>query len=295
MITFDIPGSGVQTISPTSALPTITDPVIIDGTTQPGFTNKPIVVVSGARRGANANGFDIELSQGTGGPFATGATIKGLVINGFSANGVLIGADQGPNPGSFDNTITGDYIGTDASGTKAAPNGLNGVFINGVDSNNTGTQASNNVISGNLISGNGNDGVLIQANVNGIASGNLVSGNFIGTNVTGTAAVPNGQVGSTSETGSAGVKIISASGNLVGGTSISGSSISGASAAGTISATPGVGNVVSGNAIDGIHVIGTVTDPTNTTGVAGNFVGVDSSGNLPLGNAAFGIEVSARR
>ncbi|MDQ3754414.1 MAG: hypothetical protein M3371_06750 [Acidobacteriota bacterium] len=36
-IAFNIPGSGVQTISPLSALPTITDAVVIDGTTQPRF------------------------------------------------------------------------------------------------------------------------------------------------------------------------------------------------------------------------------------------------------------------
>ncbi len=35
-IDFDIPGTGVQTIRPTSALPIITDPVTIDGYTQPG-------------------------------------------------------------------------------------------------------------------------------------------------------------------------------------------------------------------------------------------------------------------
>ena len=43
-IEFNIPGSGVQTIAPTSALPTITDPVIIDGYSQPGTspnTNTP--------------------------------------------------------------------------------------------------------------------------------------------------------------------------------------------------------------------------------------------------------------
>src|ERR1035438_8088681 len=36
-ITFNISGSGVHTISPSSALPSITDPVIIDGTSQPSF------------------------------------------------------------------------------------------------------------------------------------------------------------------------------------------------------------------------------------------------------------------
>src|SRR5438094_10355275 len=35
-IAFDIPGRGLQTISPLSALPDLTDAVILDGTTQPG-------------------------------------------------------------------------------------------------------------------------------------------------------------------------------------------------------------------------------------------------------------------
>ena len=41
-IAFNIPGTGVQTIRPTSALPTITDPVTIDGYTQPGSPPTPI-------------------------------------------------------------------------------------------------------------------------------------------------------------------------------------------------------------------------------------------------------------
>ena len=43
-ITFDIPGTGVQTISPASALPTITDPVVIDGYTQPGASPNTLAV-----------------------------------------------------------------------------------------------------------------------------------------------------------------------------------------------------------------------------------------------------------
>src|SRR5262245_5991918 len=35
-IAFDIPGAGVHTIRPTTALPIIRDPVVIDGYTQPG-------------------------------------------------------------------------------------------------------------------------------------------------------------------------------------------------------------------------------------------------------------------
>jgi hypothetical protein len=36
LIAFNIPGGGVRTIRPTSALPAVTDPVVIDGYTQPG-------------------------------------------------------------------------------------------------------------------------------------------------------------------------------------------------------------------------------------------------------------------
>src|SRR6185503_11038389 len=35
-ILFNIPGAGVQVIRPATALPLVSDPVIIDGTTQPG-------------------------------------------------------------------------------------------------------------------------------------------------------------------------------------------------------------------------------------------------------------------
>jgi hypothetical protein len=294
-IHFNIPGSAPFQINVGSSasaagipLPQITQPVVIDGTTQTGFAGMPVVIVNGASAGANANGFDVELGTGV---FSNGATIKGLVINQFSSNGVKIGADNVSGSGGFDNTITGDYIGTNVAGTSAVANGANGVFINGVDSNNLGTQASNNLIAGNVISGNTNDGVLIQANVNGIATGNLVSGNFIGTTAAGAAALGNGAAGTTSQTGNSGVEIVSASGNLVGGTSISGNSIAGTHPAG-LSATAGTGNVIAGNAANGIRVVGTLTDPASTNGAAANFVGVDASGNSALGNARFGIEIS---
>src|SRR2546430_2551126 len=42
-IVFNIPGGGVHTIAPLTPLPMITDPVVIDGTTQPGFAGTPII------------------------------------------------------------------------------------------------------------------------------------------------------------------------------------------------------------------------------------------------------------
>src|SRR5947207_10629491 len=47
-ISFSIPGSGVHTITPTSALPLITNPLTIDGSTQPGFAGTPLFEITGA-------------------------------------------------------------------------------------------------------------------------------------------------------------------------------------------------------------------------------------------------------
>src|SRR5258708_1101639 len=86
MIVFTIPGAGVNTIAPASALPTITDPVTIDGTTQPGFAGSPIIELSGAIAGP-ANGLNIT---------AGSSTVLGLVINRFKG---------GNNPSSSGNGI----------------------------------------------------------------------------------------------------------------------------------------------------------------------------------------------
>ena len=54
-IAFDIGGVGHQTIQPLSALPTITDPVIIDGGTQDGFAGTPIIEIDGSDRSESSS------------------------------------------------------------------------------------------------------------------------------------------------------------------------------------------------------------------------------------------------
>src|SRR5437588_5147 len=63
-------GSGVRTIQPTTALPAITNPVTIDGTTQRGYRGTPIIVLDGALAGAHANGLTIT---------AGNSVVRGLV------------------------------------------------------------------------------------------------------------------------------------------------------------------------------------------------------------------------
>jgi CSLREA domain-containing protein len=213
-IKFNIPGAapfqinvGSSASAANIALPQIIQPVVIDGTSQPGYSGHPVIIVNGASAGANANGLDIELGTNV---FSAGVTVQGLVINQFSGNGIEIGADNVTSVVTSTNNIGRNYIGTDVTGNTAVGNGASGIFINGVDSDNLGIAASNNVIANNVISGNANDGVLIQANANGVASGNTVVENSIGANVTGTAPVPNGASGNLSATGSSGVEIIGA-------------------------------------------------------------------------------------
>src|SRR6185295_15233851 len=47
-IEFNIPGPGPYTITLATGLPDITDPVTLDGTSQPGFSGSPIIELSGA-------------------------------------------------------------------------------------------------------------------------------------------------------------------------------------------------------------------------------------------------------
>src|SRR5207248_10720510 len=74
-IAFQIPGAGVRTIAPTSPLPDTADGVTIDGTTQPGYAGTPLIELSGASAGANADGLRI---------MAGSTTVRALIINRFS-------------------------------------------------------------------------------------------------------------------------------------------------------------------------------------------------------------------
>ena len=205
-INFDIPGPGPHTIQPLSALPTITDAVIIDGASQPGWQDAPIVELDGTPTGP-MDGLTIA---------ANDSTVKGLVINRFGGNGISIRGDG--------NTVSGNYIGTDANGTTPLPN-VGGMWIGDGASNNTiggATGGERNVISGNL-----GEGLTLFGNG---TSGNVVSGNHIGTDAGGTSALPNIYNGVWISDG--------ASNNTIGG------------------ATAGAGNIISGNDAAGIAIAG---------------------------------------
>ena len=120
-IVFNIPGSGVKVINLLTALPAITEAVVIDATTQPGYAGTPLIELDGSAGGGNASGFMI-----TGG----GSTIRGFAIGRFNGAGITLTSNN--------NVIQGNYIGISATGTT-------------VKQNSTGIALSNS--SNNLIGG----------------------------------------------------------------------------------------------------------------------------------------------
>ena len=303
-IGFNIPGAGVHTISATNALPVITDPVTIDGYTQPGSAtnslangdNAVLLIELNGSQAGGVRGLTIATSN---------TTVRGLVINGFS-DGIFL--QSGNN-----NVVEGNFIGTDTTGTSATPNTASGIFIAAPDSTIGGTNPSGrNVISGNLGSG------VVFRNVP--SPGGHVLGNFIGVDRTGTNRLANGNTGVALD-GSSGVtvggtnvnarNIISGNGgdgidvgNIAGsgifgnfiGTDVTGTKaisnnlgiyLFGGSMSNIIGgATVAARNIISGNNNTGILVSGFDNE------VLGNFVGVDVTGTHALPNANGGVNLS---
>ncbi len=264
-ISFDIPGTGPHTIAPTSALPTITDPVTIDGLSQPGAAPGALLIeLSGASAGPGVDGLVIT---------AGGGIVRGLVINRFAHGIMLLGGSS---------TIAGNYLGTDVTGMAARANTDTGVAMLG---------SSNNVIGGaspadhNLISGNAGAGVSIRN-----SSGNAVKGNYLGTDAAGAAAIPNLH----------GVFIWDAPNNTVGGTAPGeGNVISGNNEEGVVISQVGAtGNLVAGNFIGtdptGTVALGNIQNGVYIDSSSGNTVGGTSTGarNVITGNLLDGVLIT---
>jgi titin len=197
-------------------------------------------------------GNGVAISGGASGNMIGGASAAPVnVISGNTNDGVLI-----TGAGTDANLVQGNYIGTNKAGAAAIPNRNNGVEIANTAVGNTigGTTPA----PSNLISGNGNDGVLI-AGAN--TTKNVVAGDFIGTDATGTAAVPNQNDGVLVDN--------AASGNTIGGT------------------TAAARNVLSGNENSGIELIGA---GVQNNLLEGNFVGSNAAGTASVANG-FGVQI----
>jgi titin len=266
-IVFNISGTGPFTITPASALPTITVPVVIDGTTETGYAGTPLIEINGSSLPSSTDGLLIS---------AGGSTVRGLAINRCPRDAIRI-QSLGTN------VIQGNFLGTDPSGTIARANGEGGVMIYSSPGNLIGgTTAS----ARNLISGGNQNGIYLFNS----ATGNVVSGNYIGTSVTGLAGLKNVYNG---------LEIANSSSNLVGGTNPgAGNVISGNGQSGIyFLSAPATSNLVQGNYI-GVNATGTGAisnglDAVTIDGVSGNTIGGTAAAaqNILSGNMESGVYI----
>jgi hypothetical protein len=235
--------NGVFNIHLTGMLPPLAaNGLVIDGSTQPGFAGKPLIVVDASQIIPETFTSDTVLI------YSSSNQLKNISFTGFDWNGITLEYADATN-----NTISGCWLGVDATGMHAAPNAYQGILLAG--------GASGNVIGGtsalarNVISGNAQYGVCIT---DSNTTGNIVLGNYIGTDASGSNALAN-----------------QLSGVLIGG------GASGNTVGGNYALTR---NIISGNAQYGIFL-------TNTTGnfIYGNYLGVNVGGQTALGNALSGI------
>ena len=282
---------------------------IISGNTDYGVNIWASCLVEGNFIGTNAAGTAAVanglggIGVGAGATIGGTATVAGNVISGNTDYGLFIGQSC---------LVEGNEIGTNAAGTAAVANGLDGIAVVGSGATIGGTTAG----AGNIISGNTQYGVDIDA------SSCLVEGNEIGTNAAGDGPVANGDgiyvflygpgatIGGTT-TNAANIisgntdygVYIDASSCLVEGNDI-GTNAAGTAAmangqdgayvtasGATIGGTAtGAGNVISGNTGSGVEISG--TGATGTV-VAGNLVGLSENGTQLLSNGGDGIEIDS--
>jgi hypothetical protein len=268
LIQFNIPTTdpgynsttGAFSIKPLSALPTISDTLVLDGYTQPGASPNTMavgdnavlkIVLDGSVAGA-VDGLVIGVGN---------STVRGLVINNFAYGTALVLS------GSGNDVVTGNFIGTDVTGESAAANNI-GILTQDTSGNRIGgtSPAERNIISGNNSSlpdsadggTNPSDHGIDESNSTHSTGGdNLIEGNYIGTDKSGTFALANF------------IGIFGGNNNTIGG----------------LTTTPGTGagNLISGNA-GGISAL----DYQNL--VVGNLIGTTATGMAALPNGG-GIEI----
>jgi hypothetical protein len=171
-IRFSIDGS--TQILPSTPLPQITEGLVIDGTTQPGYMETPLIQIHGTGAGSGASGL---LSRAP-------INVRGLAISGFARWGIDVNAGGG-------GLIAENHIGVDRAGTSGLSNGTSGDPGTGgirvlTPGYRIGTLAFRD---GNVVSANHGQGIAVGSFD---APNTSVVRNIVGRARTGTGALPNG-------------------------------------------------------------------------------------------------------
>jgi hypothetical protein len=262
VIKFAIPGTGVHTIQLTSPPPVIAHSLTVDGYSQPGSAVNTQAPDQGGLNakigieivGSGALGFLYDANTGA----SHTLTFQGLALHGFI--NPISGQVDYETPQAQIN-IFGCYIGTTVDGTALATPANSGHAVSlGYDNAQIGgTQPWQR----NLLSGNGT-GAVTTGYMHGSATASLViEGNLIGTNASGTSAIPNGNDAVNLSIDGPNVRI----------------GCSGAGCAGAASR-----NVISGNGRSAIAIADAFSQNPGGMQIKGNFIGTDWSGTHGLPN-----------
>lgn len=238
-----------------TALPAISEAVVIDGYTQAGASPNTqstaqglnavltVELVPGTASGAQQIGLDT-----FGNNFAAAAsTIRGLVISRFASQ-IQLG-------GGAAHRVEGCFLGTDITGTQAAvttPGGRgNGIRVQGPGPYQIGGSlpAQRNLLSG----------MFTAVNQFSASDGLVIRGNLIGTDVSGTMAL----------------------GNTADALSLQQGSLRNAQIGGT---DPAMRNVIAASSFSAISLFASGAGALDGTRIEGNFFGTDVGGTRPLGN-----------
>jgi parallel beta-helix repeat protein len=253
VIELRLQGASPWRIQPLSALPDVRGPVLLDGTTQAGFSGQPLVELRGELAG-EADG--LRLAGGF-------CTVQGLVINRFQRSGLRLLAGT--------NVIRGNFIGTDLTGKLSVGNGEAGIDMflgEGGNRIGGGGPGDRNVIGGNRW------GIYV------VASDNIIQGNLVGVDIEGQLGLGNlsgltlirssrNQIG-----GLALAEQNVVAGNLGNGIELLGSSVDGSSA-----------NSIQGNFIASNSFAGIVVEDSSGNAIRGNRIfgngalGIDLDGD----------------
>gem|GEM_PF-4720336 len=261
-IAFNIPGSGVHTITPATAYPAIADPVLIDGYTQPGASPNTLAIGDDAVLLVEINGVNISEDglNFTGG----NSTIRGLVINHFDSYLFSVAIRLG----SSNNVVAGNFIGTNAAGTVGARNLISVKIALGANNLIGGTNPGDrNILGGSNTQNQPAAGAGVQ--ILTTQPGTRIQGNYIGTDAAGNAALGNGR----------GIDLVgSPSADIT---------------IGGLTNTPGTGagNVISGNSSNGgINSYGVyIANRPGDLRIQGNLIGLNATGTTAISNGVSGI------
>ncbi len=222
-------------------------------------------IAEGNRLGTNVAGTAVMPNNGYGVVAGFGNTLIGgttvaarnIISTGVGGDGVFISSFGSGGT----NRVQGNFIGTDVTGTIALGNRGFGIQTAGENILVGGTTAgASNIVSGTT----GTLPFFVGAGINPVGGiGVLVQGNRVGTNVSGTAALPNTRNG---------IYVSSANFDTIGGI------------------VPTARNIISGNGGDGVDIGAAGLTPDMK--ILGNFIGTNAAGNAAIPNGGFGLKIS---